>query len=120
MEQYGIKSTGEAIRFIDAILREHGYTSSGESISIADTREAWLMELVSKGAGEKGAVWVARRVPDNGACAHANQARITTWPRDDPDSAMWAPEVVSFAVCAFSSVFNPERFASLLETMCDA
>ena len=121
----------EAIRFIDAILREHGYASSGESISIADTEEAWLMELVSKGKGQKGAVWVAMRVPDDGVCAHANQARITTWPRDDPGSAMWANDTVSFAVSrglypadadplafSFSDAFDPVDFAGA--RLCDA
>ena len=55
------------------------------------------MEFVSKGPGEKGIVWVARRVPDDGATAHANQARIRTWPRDNA-TAMWAHDVVDFAV----------------------
>lgn len=81
------------------------------------------MELVSKGAGEKGAVWVARRVPDDSACSHANQARIRTWPRDDPDNVMFANDTVSFAVrkglypkdadplaFSFSDVFCPIDF----------
>ena len=91
------KTAREAITFIDSILKEHGYASSGESISIADTTEVWLLEIVSKGAGERGVVWVARRVPDDSACSHANQARIRTWPRD-PDQAMWANDTVAFAV----------------------
>ena len=92
------KTAREAILFMDAILKQHGYASSGESFSIADTKEVWLMELVSKGAGELGAVWVARRVPDGSACSHANQARIRTWPRDDPDNNMYANDTVAFAV----------------------
>jgi len=117
------KTAREAITFIDQILKDHGYASSGESISIADTKEVWLMELVSKGAGEKGAVWVARRVPDDGVCSHANQARIRTWPRDDPENAMFANDTVSFAVSkglfpahadpltfSFSDVYDPVDF----------
>lgn len=91
------KTAREAILFIADILHQHGYASSGESVSLADTEEVWLMELVSKGEGERGVVWVARRVPDDAACSHANQARIRTWPRDGNDT-MWANDTVSFAV----------------------
>ena len=56
------------------------------------------MEFIGKGPGEKGAVWVARRVPDGYVSAHANQARITAWPRDDPASTLYAADVVEFAV----------------------
>ena len=117
------RTAREAIRFIGEILSEYGYASSGESISIADATEVWLMELVSKGAGEKGVVWVARKVPDDSACSHANQARIRTWPRDDK-VAMWANDTVSFAVkkglypedadplqFSFSDTFCPVDFA---------
>lgn len=92
------RTAREAIHFIDKILAQHGYASSGESISIADTQEVWLMELVSKGKGEKGVVWVARRVPDDSACSHANQARIRTWPRNDPENTLFANDTVSFAI----------------------
>ena len=90
------KTAREAIETIVALANEYGYPSSGESFSIADTNEAWVMDLVGKG-NEKGIVWVARRVPDGYICAHANQARISTFPLDDPENCLYAPDVISFA-----------------------
>ena len=78
------KSARDAIQIIDQLANEHGYGSSGETFSIADKDEAWLMELIGKGPGQKGIVWVAARVPDGSITAHANLARITTFPLDDP------------------------------------
>ena len=86
-----------AIELIDALVQEHGYASDGESFSCADGAEAWLMELIGKGAYEKGAVWVATRVPDGAVLAHANQARTTTFARDDPKNVRFSEDVVSFA-----------------------
>ena len=86
-----------AIELIDALVQEHGYASDGESFSCADGAEAWLMELVGKGAYEKGAVWVATRVPEGAVLAHANQARTTTFARDDPKNVRFSNDVVSFA-----------------------
>jgi len=77
------KSAREAIKVITELIAEYGYCSSGESFSIADANEAWIYEMIGKGEGQKGAVWVARRVPDGYVCAHANQARITTFPLAD-------------------------------------
>lgn len=74
------KSAREAIKIIAELMEEYGYYSSGESFSIADKDEVWIMELIGKGEGEKGAVWVALRIPDGYVSAHANQARITTFP----------------------------------------
>lgn len=74
------KSAREAIRCIAELMAEYGYASSGESFSVADKDEVWIMELIGKGNGHKGAVWVARRVPDDCVCAHANHPRITTFP----------------------------------------
>jgi dipeptidase len=74
------KSAREAIKIIAELMEEYGYYSSGESFSIADKDEVWIMELIGKGEGEKGAVWVALRIPDGFVSAHANQARITTFP----------------------------------------
>ena len=87
----------EAIRIIVELANEYGYPSEGETFSIADTKEAWVMDLVSKGAGNKGIVWVARRIPNGYICAHANQARITRFPQDDPENCLFAPDVISFA-----------------------
>jgi dipeptidase len=92
------RSARDAIRIIDALANEHGYGSSGETFSIADKDEAWLMELVGKGPGSKGIVWVAARVPDGCITAHANLSRITTFPLDDPENWLYSPDVVRFAV----------------------
>ena len=70
----------EAIKIIDELAKEYGYASSGESFSIGDPNEVWYMELIGKGPGSKGIVWVARKVPAGYVSAHANQARITTFP----------------------------------------
>lgn len=74
------KNAREAIKVMSELLSEYGYASSGESFSIADKNEAWIFEMIGKGPGNKGAVWVARLVPDGYICAHANQARIRTFP----------------------------------------
>lgn len=74
------KTAREAIKNIAELTAKYGYISEGESFSIADTEEVWIMELIGKGKFEKGMVWVARRIPDGYVCGHANQARITTFP----------------------------------------
>lgn len=74
------KNAREAIVVMTDLVAKYGYASSGESFSISDPNEVWVMEMIGKGDGEKGAVWVARMVPDGYVCAHANQARITTFP----------------------------------------
>ena len=91
------KTAREAIAVIVDLADTYGYYSSGESFSIADTEEVWVMDLIGKGPDNKGIVWVARRVPDGYICAHANQARITTFPLDDPQNCLYAPDVISFA-----------------------
>jgi dipeptidase len=107
------KTAREAIIILGGLMEDYGYYSSGESFSIADKDEVWIMELIGKGEGEKGAVWVALRVPDGYVCAHANQARITTFPLadgkksitfEDKDKAnnpevecIYAADVISFA-----------------------
>ncbi len=90
------KTAREAIACIVELANTYGYPSEGETFSIADTQEAWIMELVGKGE-EKGIVWVARRIPDGYICAHANQARIGTFPQDDPENCLFAPDVISYA-----------------------
>ncbi len=91
------KTAREAIRVIADLTAAHGYASSGESFSIADGKEAWIMELISKGAHGKGIVWVARLIPDGYVCAHANHARITQFPKDDPETCLFSPDVITFA-----------------------
>ena len=91
------RTAREAISVIVDLANTYGYASSGESFSIADTKEAWIMELIGKGERDKGIVWVARRIPDGMVCAHANQARITTFPLNDPENCLYAPDVISFA-----------------------
>ncbi len=92
------RTAREAIQTIVALANEYGYPSEGESFSIADPQEAWVMDLVGKGSdGNKGIVWVARRVPDGYICAHANQARITRFPWNDPENCLYAPDVAEYA-----------------------
>jgi dipeptidase len=92
------RSAREAIKLVDQLANEYGYGSSGETFSIADKDEAWLMELIGKGPSHKGIVWVAARVPDGCITAHANLSRITTFPLDDPENWLYSPDVVKFAV----------------------
>ena len=94
----------EAISVIVELANEYGYASEGETFSIADKNEAWIMELIGKGMSirngvnrDKGIVWVALRVPDGAICAHANQARIGAFPLNDPDNCLYAKDVISFA-----------------------
>ena len=99
------KTAREAIGVIAELADTYGYASSGESFSIADPDEAWIMELIGKGFKDdgkggnarKGIVWVARRIPNGYVSAHANQARITTFPKNDPENCLYSPDVVSFA-----------------------
>ena len=91
------KTAREAISIIVDLANTYGYFSNGESFSLADKEEVWIMELIGKGPDNKGIVWVARRVPDGYICAHANQARISTFPLNDPENCMYAPDVISFA-----------------------
>lgn len=91
------KTAREAIEVIVDLANTYGYASSGETFSIADTKEAWIMDLVGKGPGDKGIVWVARRIPDGYISAHANQARITRIPFEDKENCLYAPDVVDVA-----------------------
>ncbi|MBI9102279.1 MAG: C69 family dipeptidase [Spirochaetales bacterium] len=87
----------EAIAIMAELTEQYGYAGFGESFSIIDKNEAWIMEIVGKGRLELGAVWVARRIPDGYVAGHANQARITTFPLDDPENCLYAPDLISFA-----------------------
>jgi dipeptidase len=91
------RTAREAIRIMGELVAEHGYASSGESFSVADPYEVWHMEIIGKGQGEKGAVWVARRVPEGYVSAHANQARIRTFPLKDRKNCLYSEDVISFA-----------------------
>ena len=105
------KTAREAIQVISSLMAEYGYASSGESFSISDPNEVWIMEMVAKGKPvqvkdkkgrisvkyNKGAVWVAIRIPDGYISGHANHARITTFPLNDPDNCLYAPDVITFA-----------------------
>jgi dipeptidase len=91
------KTAREAITVIADLAAAHGYASSGESFSIADGNEAWIMELQSKGRFGKGIVWVARRIPDGMISAHANHPRITQFPKNDPENCLYSEDVISFA-----------------------
>ena len=91
------KTAREAIKTMAELVANYGYISSGESFSIADPNEVWIMELIGKGKVEKGAVWVATRVPDDCIAAHANQARFTTINFKDKENWMWSKDVVKFA-----------------------
>lgn len=94
----------EAIDIMVELANSHGYASSGESFSVADENEAWIFEIIGKGTKmvdgknvNKGIVWVARRIPDGYICAHANQARISTFPLNDPENCIYSEDVISFA-----------------------
>jgi dipeptidase len=91
------RTAREAIQVMTDLVAEYGYFSSGESFSIQDPNEVWILEVIGKGPGRKGAVWVARRVPEGHVSAHANQARIRQFPLNDPKNTLYAKDVVSFA-----------------------
>ena len=139
------KNAREAIKVMAELVQEYGYASEGESFSIADPNEVWIMEMIGKGKRmndkrwNNGAVWVARRIPDGYVCAHANQARITTFPMEkasknsissknlkkifDKDiDVVYAEDVVEFARMkglyngtdenfSFSDTYNPLTFS---------
>ena len=133
------KTAREAIKCMGELVANYGYVSEGESFSISDTEECWILEMIGKGKENKGAVWVARRIPDGYVSGHANQARITTFPlakknktsitfknidkllKDPNIDCVYADDVISFAKQAklydgpddkfsFSDVYNPVTF----------
>lgn len=91
------RTAKEAIKVMTDLVKEYGYYSSGESFSIADPNEAWIMEMIGKGPGIKGAVWVAVRIPDDCIAAHSNQSRIHKFNLNDKDNCLYSPDVISFA-----------------------
>ncbi|WP_320112918.1 C69 family dipeptidase [Draconibacterium orientale] len=123
------KTAREAIDVMTGLVEEFGYYSSGESFSIADPEEVWILEMIGKGQGEKGAVWVAQRIPDGYISGHANQARITTFPLNDSKNCLYSKDVISFARekgwfkgtnkdFSFSDVYAPVDFGAA--RFCDA
>ena len=87
----------EAIQCMADLVAEYGYKSTGETLTVCDKNEAWIMEIIGKGPGRKGAVWVALRVPDDCITAHANLSRIRQFPLKDKENCMYAKDVISFA-----------------------
>jgi dipeptidase len=119
------RTAREAIKVMTSLVAEYGYYSSGESFSIADPNEVWIMEMIGKGPGRKGAVWVAVRIPDGYISAHANHSRIREFPLNDPENCLYAPDVISFAIekgyykpeqgpFSFSDAYDPANPGSLL------
>lgn len=125
------RTAREAIAVMSELVNAYGYCSEGESFSIADPQEAWHMEMIGKGVdmrdgknANRGAVWVAMRVPDGYIAMHANQARITRFPADDPENCLYSPDVVSFARAeglfegddkdfSFAETYAPADFSAL-------
>jgi dipeptidase len=91
------RTAREAINIMDVLTAEYGYFSEGESFSIGDPDEVWILEMVGKGKGNKGALWVAQRIPDGYISGHANQSRITTFPLNDSQNCLYSDDVISFA-----------------------
>ncbi len=91
------KTAREAVDIMTGLVEEFGYASEGESFSIADPNEAWIVEMIGKGPGRKGAVWVARRIPDGYISGHANNPRIHKFPLNEPETTLYSPDVISFA-----------------------
>ncbi len=123
------KTAREAITIMTDLVKKYGYASSGESFSIADPNEVWIMEMIGKGEGQKGAVWIALRIPDGYISGHANQARITSFPLNDPKNSLYSSDVITFAVekgwfsgknndFSFSDTYAPVDFSGA--RFCDA
>ncbi|HZK97312.1 MAG TPA: C69 family dipeptidase [Prolixibacteraceae bacterium] len=123
------KTAREAITVMTDLVKNFGYASSGESFSISDANEVWILEMIGKGEGQKGAVWVAMRIPDGYISGHANQARITQFPLNDPKNCLYATDVISFArekgwfegknnEFSFSDTYAPVDFSGA--RFCDA
>lgn len=91
------KTAREAISVMTSLVEKYGYNSEGETFSICDPNEAWIMEMMGCGAGSKQVVWVAVRIPDDAICAHANQSRIRTFNQKDKKNVMWSKNCISYA-----------------------
>ena len=91
------KTAREAIGVMTSLVETYGYNSEGETFTICDANEAWIMEMMGMGPGSKSAVWVAMRIPDNAICAHANQSRITKFNMKDKKNVLYSQEVIKYA-----------------------
>lgn len=91
------KTAREAISVMTSLVEKYGYCSSGETFSICDPNEAWIMEMMGTGPGSKGVVWVAMRIPDDAICAHANQSRIGKFDMKDKKNVLYSKNVISYA-----------------------
>lgn len=123
------KTAREAIDCMTSLVEKYGYASEGETFSIGDPNEVWILDMIGKGKGKAGAVWVATRVPDDMICAHANQSRITTIDFRDKQNWRYSKDVVSFARkkgyytgadkdFSFQAAYNPFDFSGLY--VCEA
>lgn len=123
------KTAREAIKIMADLTAEYGYYSGGESFSIGDPNEIWVLEMIGKGKGNKGTVWVAVRIPDDCISAHANQARIQQFPLNDPANCIYSKDVISFAKekgyysgkdkdFSFAKAYNPLDFGG--QRFCEA
>lgn len=91
------KTAREAISVMTSLVEKYGYNSEGETFSICDPNEAWIMEMQGTGAGSKGVVWVAMRIPDDAICAHANQSRIGKFNMKDKKNVLYSKNIISYA-----------------------
>ncbi len=118
------RTAKEAIQVMTDLVKEYGYYSSGESFSIADPSEVWILEMIGKGPNMKGAVWVAVRIPDDCIAAHANQSRIHQFDMNDKNNCLYSPDVIAFAKekgyfdgmnkdFSFADAYNPLDFGGL-------
>lgn len=123
------KTAREAIAVMTSLVQEYGYASSGESFSIADPNEVWILEMIGKGSGRRGTVWVAVRIPDDCIAVHANQSRIHKFDLKDKRNVLYSKDVISFARergyfngkdadFSFSAAYAPADFGS--QRYCDA
>lgn len=123
------KTAREAIKVMTDLVERYGYNSEGESFSIGDPSEVWVLEMIGKAGKEKGAVWVAMRIPDDCISGHANQSRIYQFPLNDKENCLYSKDVISFARkmgyfngkdkdFAFSTAYSPSDFGTLRG--CDA
>lgn len=123
------KTAREAIKIMTDLVAEYGYYSGGESFSIGDPNEIWVLEMIGKGKGNRGAVWVAVRIPDDCISAHANQSRIHQFPLKDTKNCLYSKDVISFARekgyytgkdedFSFSKAYNPLDFGG--QRFCEA